>query len=252
MPQFPLLTDAVAIALIVLASAVLRGLTGFGFALTAVPLLSLVLEPVQAVALTVLVQAAIGLRDLLTHKGEWDGAILARLGTRAVLGTPIGVLLLLWVDPAVARLAIAALIVAGLVLMLRSPTTAPKPPDPMLGVVVGAVSGVFGGFAAMPGPPVVAYLLNSDMPSARVRVSLIIFFFATSVLTVPGLVWGGAVTVHTVGMALCLIPVTIGGTWVGHRLFLSLGDIGYRRIAIMVLTGTAIAASMRGLSGLLY
>ena len=55
-------------------AAVLRGLTGFGFALAAVPLLSLVIPPAQAVVIAVLLQCLVGVRDLISLRGSSTGA----------------------------------------------------------------------------------------------------------------------------------------------------------------------------------
>jgi hypothetical protein len=48
------------IGLIVFVAAVLRGLTGFGFAILAVPLLGMVIDPVQAVVFAIVMQLLIG------------------------------------------------------------------------------------------------------------------------------------------------------------------------------------------------
>ena len=53
---------------LVFLSGLLRGFTGFGFGLTAVPLLSLVMPPARAVPLVLMLQAMVslaGLRDAL-------------------------------------------------------------------------------------------------------------------------------------------------------------------------------------------
>ncbi|WP_420344188.1 hypothetical protein [Paenirhodobacter sp.] len=71
----------------VLAAAFLRGLTGFGFALAAVP-------PVEAVTIAVLLQLAVGLRDVMALRGSYDRGAVLRLGAGALLGTPFGVALM--------------------------------------------------------------------------------------------------------------------------------------------------------------
>ena len=53
-----------AVSFFVAIAAVLRGITGFGFALIAVPLLALFLSPEDAVCIVVLVQASIAVFDI--------------------------------------------------------------------------------------------------------------------------------------------------------------------------------------------
>ncbi|HEY0420739.1 MAG TPA: hypothetical protein VGC80_14575, partial [Acetobacteraceae bacterium] len=60
LPPAPVLAAA---ALAILFAGVLRGFTGFGFALAAVPLTSLVLPPGLVVASVLVMQAVVGFRD---------------------------------------------------------------------------------------------------------------------------------------------------------------------------------------------
>lgn len=238
------------VCLSVLAAGFLRGLTGFGFALAAVPAMSFFLPPSQAVAMAVLLQSLAGLKDSVTLRGTWDGPILKRMVAGAVVGTPFGVALLLVLDPTVTRLAIAALILVGLAMLMWKPRAGFGPPSMPLAMLAGLVAGLFGGFAAMPGPPAVAYFLTTDTPAIRTRASLIIFFFATSLLALPGLIWGGVVTGPSVVMALIALPLMLLGTWAGGRAFARTSESGFRRMAMLVLLATAIASGLRGLAGL--
>ncbi|WP_121065458.1 sulfite exporter TauE/SafE family protein [Chachezhania antarctica] len=238
------------ICLSVLMAALLRGLTGFGFALAAVPAMSFFLPPQQAVTMAVLLQCMAGLKDSVTLRGTWHGPVLKRLVLGAAVGTPFGVALLLLLDPTMLRIGIAVMILIGLALLVWQPKTGLKPPSMPLALVTGATAGFVGGFAAMPGPPAVAYFLTTDIPARQVRASLIIFFFTTSALALPGLVWGGLVTVQTVAMALVSLPLMLVGTWVGGLLFKRTSETGFRRLAMLVLLATAIASGARGMAGI--
>ena len=79
--------DTGLVCLATLAAAVVRGLTGFGFALAAVPAMSLFLPPSQAVTMAVLLQCAVGFRDTIRMRGTWETPVLKRLIGGAVLGT---------------------------------------------------------------------------------------------------------------------------------------------------------------------
>jgi len=72
-------------------SAFLRGIAGFGFALAAVPIVSLMVPPVEAVTLAVLLQVVVGCRDLFTLHGHVHKPSLARLSLGAIVGTPVGI-----------------------------------------------------------------------------------------------------------------------------------------------------------------
>lgn len=235
------------VLLAVACAAFLRGLAGFGFALAAVPLLSLVLPPVQAVTLAILLQLPVGVQDLLQQRGRAHRPSLIRLTLGAALGTPLGLAALTLLRPDVARVLIAALVLAGLGLILRHrPAGATLRPGLAWGA--GLVAGVFSGLAAMPGPPAVAYYLGAGTTPAQTRASLLLFFFAAALMAVPGLWLAGAIDGAALGLgAVSLVPMGLG-TWAGSRAFTRLDPAQYRRIAVAIMALSALLAGGRGLA----
>jgi hypothetical protein len=77
--------------LAVLGAAILRGFSGFGFALAAVPLASLIVAPTKAVAIAVLLQATVGVRDVIKGRSltllNIDGTAVSDLSPLA--GMPL-------------------------------------------------------------------------------------------------------------------------------------------------------------------
>lgn len=238
------------LAAAVFGAAILRGLTGFGFALAAVPLMSLTIEPRKAVASAILLQVIIGFRDLVQLHGGYDRAEVLRLSLGSVLGMPFGIAALALFDPDAGRLAIAAVSLAGLGMMLRRPQRQ-RAPGRGVALAAGALSGLFGSLAAMPGPPTVAYFVASGTPAARARASMMIFFFVSALITLPGLTIAGAVDPGTLGLSLAVLPCLILGTWIGGRLFLRLEARHYRGLALGVMALSAGLAGARALAGLL-
>lgn len=234
----------------VLGAAVLRGVTGFGFALAAVPLLGLFLPPAQGVAAVILMQAMVGLRDVASLRRSLDLPSLGRLAVGAAVGTPAGVWLLARLDPAALRLAIAATVAIGLAFLLRAPAPDAPPKDRREAWPAGLLAGLFGGLAAMAGPPAVAYFLRRGTPPATARASLMCFFFATSLMALPGMGMAGLVDRPTVLLSVLCLPMLLGGTWLGGRIFARTSEAGYRRLAIAVLAAMAAASAARGAAGL--
>ena len=253
----PLLAQAPQAGTLVLAclsvavAGVLRGLTGFGFALAAVPLLSMFLVPAKAVALVICMQALVGFRDVVQVGRLVEWPAVARLSAGAVVGTPAGVALLAWLNPAAMRLAIAALVGMGLAMLLRpgrAPVPAPQGAAPSArgALPTGVLSGLFGGLAAMAGPPAIVWFMRGGRPPAVMRASLMVFFFATSVIAAPMLVWNGVLDLEVLILGLCALPVLILSTSAGARLFARTSDAGYRRVALGVLAAMAAASALRG------
>ncbi|MAD36089.1 sulfite exporter TauE/SafE family protein [Tistrella sp.] len=233
----------------VFAAAILRGITGFGFALAAVPLMSLAVPPAQAVAVALLLQSFVGLRDVVALRADTDHRTLAFLSLGAVLGTMPGIWLLDRLSPDVMRIVIAGVVMLGLAVLIGRPQGLLRPGR---GSAVGAglVAGLFSGLAAMPGPPAIAYFLGTATPAKRVRASLMVFFFFTSLMALPGLALAGQLHRDQVIAALVALPALIVGTWAGGRVFARLSEGNYRRAAIGLLAITAGISALRGLNGL--
>lgn len=229
-------------------AAVLRGITGFGFALAAVPLISIVLPPAQGVVIAILLQCMIGLKDLATLRHLVAHWTLASLSVGALIGTPLGLMTLYALSADAMRILIAIIVLAGLLALIRQVRIRP---GPRRAVAAGVLAGIFSGMAAMPGPPAVAYLLGTSTPAVEARATLIIFFFITSLFTLPGLWVQGLLGQPVLLMAATSFPLLMIGTDLGGRVFRRLGDGGYEKAAIAMLAATAFLAALRGVWGLL-
>src|SRR3954471_22642447 len=96
----------------VFAAAILRGFTGFGFGLAAVPLLSLALPPAQVVPLVVALQVIVGTGGLREAWPDCDWISVRRL----IPGVPLGVTILAVLTPDPVRLLIGGLIAFSVLL----------------------------------------------------------------------------------------------------------------------------------------
>ena len=104
--------QVVASMIVVFLTAIMRGYTGFGFALVAVPLLALIADPVTAVPMVLLLEV-VGSLQLLP--GLWRSAHLRSvmlLVAGALLATPIGLYGLAAIPADVMRLIIGLVVLA--------------------------------------------------------------------------------------------------------------------------------------------
>lgn len=201
----------------ILVAGLARAVTGFGFALLAVPLLSLHLSVPQAVALTIVLQVAMVPRDLLASWRRLDRDYLLRLLVWALPAIPLGQLTLLSVSADAARMVLAALVLTGVGMRAA--------PPPVAGLlrrmpvrVAGFLAGFMGGLAAMPGPPVVLHALSRPDAPERTRATLLLFFGALSICALPVLVQSGAADAGLGRLALIALPVLLLADSLGRRL----------------------------------
>lgn len=234
----------------VLAAAVLRGFTGFGFGLAAVPLLSLALPPAAVVPLVVSLQVVVGLGGLRGAVRQCDWGSVRRLVPGQLLGVPIGVVILSVLPPDPVRLLIGAMIGVS-VLLLHRGTRLPRNPSRLLSGAVGLVAGIISGFASMGGPPIIVYLMAQGHSPQRLRATAIVYFFVAGGVTAIPMVARGLITMQTLLWTAACLPVLFGGSWLGTLLFRRAHPRHHRLTALATLSALAVLLVARTLWSML-
>ena len=205
-------------ALCVFVAAVIRGLTGFGFAAVAVVGLALLGPLSQAVPLVLYLEVA---TSLLLLPGTWrlaDQGLLRRLLLAAALGVPCGIWLLTGLDGHWLTLGVY-LLVGALALLGLARIALPVGRGPLSVWLVGGGSGALIAAFSTGGPLLVAWLSQLNLGAATLRATLILFFFAADLAALAGLGLTAAIPPGTLRQALyLLLPMTLG-LWLGQHLF---------------------------------
>src|SRR5262249_52078592 len=159
---------------VVLAAGFMRGFTGFGFAMAAVPLLALAIPPARAVPFVVLLQLLAGVWDWREARKHAHWRSLPWLIAGAAVGTPLGTASLALMSADWARMAIAGAVLLAVLLLARG-LKLPDVPSRLILTATGLLAGVLNGVAAMPGPPVIVLYLSGAFAVEVGRASLLIF-----------------------------------------------------------------------------
>lgn len=229
---------------VVLAAGFLRGFTGFGFALMAVPALALVLEPAAAVPAALVLQTLAGVQLLPKVWRHVDWRSMRPLLAGAAVGAPFGIYVLSQVPAAAMRAAIGVAVLAAVYVLWRGARLKAQPPAGVT-LAVGLASGVLNGATAMGGPPVIALYLALPSGVAVGRASLLVFFFFGSLAAVALAALAGLIRVETLVFVALMIPAMTAGNLLGDRLFDLAGAAHYRRVALVVLLATGTLALAR-------
>jgi uncharacterized membrane protein YfcA len=232
----------------VTAAAVLRGFTGFGFGLAAVPLLSLALPPTQVVPLVVTLQVVIGVAGLRAAAIECDWRAVRSLLPGLLIGVPAGLLILTTLPANPVRLAIGAILAFSVWLIQRGVRL---PPDPsrLASFCVGLASGLVNGLASMGGPPVVVYLLALGHTAARMRATAIVYFMLSGCVLFVPMAARGLITRDILIWAAASLPVLFGGSRIGSWMFHRARPRHHRMVALVVLSALAVVLIGRALLG---
>ncbi len=235
---------------VVIAAGFMRGYTGFGFAMAAVPLLALVIAPARAVPLVVIVQLLTGLWDWREARRHAHRRSLPWLMLGALVGTPLGTLGLASMSADWARLAIAGAVLLAVVLLARGFKLAAMPGRAAL-AGIGLAAGILNGVAAMPGPPVIVLYLAGAVSVVVGRASLLAFFSVSNAVGAASAGIAGLIPSGTLVVAAAALPLLLAAQWLGRRAFLRASPARYRQVALAFLALLAAITAARALHALL-
>ncbi len=223
----------------VLAASVLRGFTGFGFGIAAVPLLSLALPPAAVVPLVVTLQVIVGTAGLRRAAAECDWRAVGMLVPGLLVGVPAGLVILTTLPANPVRLAIGVSIGFSIVLIHRGIRL---PPDPsrLVSFGVGLASGVLSGLASMGGPPVIVYLLAIGHSPSRMRSTSIVYFMLAGCASFVPMAVHGLITREVVIWAAASLPVLFAGSRLGTWAFVRAKPRHHRNVALITLSALAM------------
>ncbi len=224
----------------------LRGFTGFGFALAAVPVLTLFVEPAAVVPAIPIVAMIAGAEQLprAWKSANWHAVYRLLLG--AMLGAPFGVLALTYFSANAMRV-IIGLVLLGAVLALWRGYRFKKRPPTTAQVGIGIASGILNGATAMGGPPVILFFLAAPEGVAVGRASLLVYFFFISAWSIVAQAIAGLLNLNVLMLALLMIPVMAIGNVFGDRLFNRAEAPTYHRVALGFLLAIAVLAIARAI-----
>ncbi|HKG76250.1 MAG TPA: sulfite exporter TauE/SafE family protein [Beijerinckiaceae bacterium] len=234
----------------------LMGLAKSGFAglgLLSLPLIALVVSPVQAAAIMLPILIAQDVVTVWAYRHTWNGRNLAVLLPAATLGVGLGYLLAAQVSDAAVALAIGVISIAFVLWRLvaeRRGAPAPIKPGMAAGWFWGTVCGFTSMIAHAGGPPFQIYV----MPQRLARDAFIgtgaILFAAINWIKLPAYVALGQLTRENLLTSAALFPLAVEATWVGVLLVRRIsGERFYTAIYILlVLVGLKlIVGSARAL-----
>jgi len=233
------------LSLSVFVAGVVRGYSGFGFAMIAAVTLSAGLSPREAVPIILVLDIVTGIWLLPKAWRDVDLKSLSWLAAGAVVGIPVGVQLLSGIPVKPMRITISLVTMAAALMlwygfslkkMLRKPGT----------VATGLVSGILTGSTTIGGPPVILFYLSSPTSAAVSRASLIAFFAGGDLFAFSISIFHGLVTTDILKTAaLFLIPLC-AGLAVGSRFFVK-SQMDARKKILILLMVLSSAALIRAL-----
>jgi uncharacterized protein len=228
----------------VLTAAVIRGYSGFGFAMVAVTGMSLVMPPSLAVPVVLMLEVVASAQLLPQVWRDVGWASLRCLFIGSVAAIPLGVFFLSSVPEAAMRTGISLLVLATALLLARG-FSLKRMPGCNFTLWVGVLCGIFNGAAAIGGPPAILFYLSSPAAVAVSRASIIVYFLGIDLITLALAAHRQLVTTQALTLAaVCLIPLVAGIT-LGSRIFQRVDPTLFRRNVLFLLMALALSGLLR-------
>jgi uncharacterized membrane protein YfcA len=216
-----------------------RGYSGFGFALAALPILTLALPPSTAVPAVLPPEVAIALFSIPSLSRNIAWSVLGRLILGTLIGTPIGLVLLAAAPATTMRLIVSFVIGIAVLVLWYRPVLSQK----MIGfarlVAAGLTSGLLNGSTALSGPPVIVALLGTGLPTAVTRVTIMAFVACSAALGLVMASVGGLYTLPTAAATFVLAPGALLGGLAGSAVFVRTDEAHYHRASLIILLTVA-------------
>jgi uncharacterized membrane protein YfcA len=230
--------------MIAAAAGFFQGLTGFGFALLAMPVLARLIPVKQAVPVIVLLSLAANVVVFISCRKSASFKAIWRLAVSALIAVPPGTFVLVYVAPEYIKLAAGIVVTAAALLMLAGKTF-PVRNEKTACFPVGFVSGFLNGSISMSGPPVALFLSNQNSDRNSFRANMVLYGIFLNIVTVGSFTAGNLLTKPVLTAAVLLLPCMAAGTGIGILAAGKLNNIIFKKIALtlIIVSGSSTAVS---------
>lgn len=233
-----------------MAGGFINGFAGTGTALFALGFFLAVLDPISAVAIVALMSSLTGLQGafVVRHDILANKARLARFLIPGIIGVPIGISMLSYVDSGVLRLVVAGfLIFYGGYFGFRKALPRFERRTPETDATVGLIGGILGGLASLSGALPAIWLSMRPWPKGETRAVLQPYNVAILFSTVILLAFKGAYTAQTWAAFAIAFPSGLLAVQIGIFVFRRVSDDQFRRTLIILCLALGLGILARDL-----
>ena len=237
-----MLNDLLAVIVIICIAAVLQSISGFGFSLLAMPLLSIFVDIQDAVVIATLCGIFTNAVHLRKDFQLVERSIARRISLSALIGMPLGVVVISVFSATHMRAIIGAVIVVLVFLMMRNFIL--KTENTNVDIVLGAFSGLLATSVSTNGPPLVFLLQSKQLDPWRLRATLAYVFTISGCASFIVLMIAGKGSIEAFQYAMLSLPAMYLGTVVGRKARLRVTQEAFKRLMYVLLLATAVSTTL--------
>jgi uncharacterized membrane protein YfcA len=233
------MTTALIIAA-VFAAAFLQSLSGFGFAVIIMPLITFIVGLQVAAPMVALAGLTVYAINVVRYRRAINYRETLRLGIASALGVPLGTWVLINLDETVVMRIMGLLLIAYAIYALVGPTTSWVLSRYWV-YPAGFFSGCLAGAYNTPGPPVIVYGSLRQWPRDEFRGVLQAIFFLNGMLVVGSHLLAQRITVDVLVLYVCALPALALGIAVGSRVDRFVNRHWFRTLVAVMILGLGLA-----------
>jgi len=237
-----MLNDLLAVTVIICFAAFLQSISGFGFSLLAMPLLSIFVDVQDAVVIATLCGIFTNAVHLKKDLQLVDQAIARRISLSALIGMPLGVVVLSVFSATQMRAIIGAVIVVLVYLMMRNFVL--KTENTTVDIFLGAFSGLLATSVSSNGPPLVFLLQSKQLDPWRLRATLAYVFTISGCASFIVLMIARKGSIEAFQYAILSLPAMYLGTVVGRKARHRVTQEAFQRLMYVLLLATGASTTL--------
>lgn len=236
----------------VLIYGIAKGGFGGGLAIAAVPLMALVISPLQAAAILLPILCVMDLFAMWVFRGQWNITELRMIIPAALVGIGAGTLLFGYLDAEAIRLLLGTIAIVFTLHHWQQLYAAGRKPrqlfGPAAGMVAAAISGLTSFIAHAGGPPLSMYLLRRGMDRTTFVATTTVFFAVVNYVKLIPYAWLGQLDARNLMLSLILAPLAPMGIYLGKWLHDRVSDRFFFNFAYITLFIVGIKLMWDGLT----
>lgn len=231
-----MITLALCAAIVAVLAGIAQSASGFGMALIAIPLLLLFTDVQTAVVGITMLGAVLTTGASIRYRREADWPIASKLSLAAIVGMPLGLVVLSLVESTILTGVIALLVLAFTWFTWRGVSIKQ---GRVITLGTGLVSGALLTSTGMNGPPLVASLQAMGVDKNQLRATLQATFAAQDLVAVLGFWVVGQLSLEALVVAASGLPGVVLGWVLGDLVFRRVSPTQFKGILLLVLLACA-------------
>ncbi|NLD64179.1 MAG: sulfite exporter TauE/SafE family protein [Bacteroidales bacterium] len=241
--------NIISLSLIIFIASIVRGFTGFGLALVAVPLIQFFIPVSDTAVFIAMINAIFSILYFRRSREIVRGQPLGRMAVWTGAGVAAGTLILKYVNPAYIQLTWGVLIIFIVMALARGMNFGIKT-DTSAMTLSGIFGGVLAGATGITGPPVAIILASIKTPKEKFNALISIFILFAVTYALLFYLISGLVRTEIFFLALSSIPALLAGLYTGDRLVARISQKTFTNIVYIVLIMMGIITLFKGAKAL--